>query len=258
MLSTFQDVVLIVLSIAVALGFLWILQHFWPSVQRRDHNDIIGWQVSVLGTTYAVIIGFMLYAVWTTLQSAEINADNEANCLVNAFRLADGLPAAQRVQVHQLARRYAEVVINEEWPAMLQGRLQPSGHGVIQELWTALLQTRPGNFSEQNSMTMTLAEVSSMTEHRRMRELQSGTKLPPILWMVLIVGGIITTLSSCLFGTENFKLHCVQVISLTLLLSLALVAIADIDRPFQGAVHVNPTGFERARSAFAQFPVETP
>ena len=68
MLSTFQDVVLIVLSIAVALGFLWILKHFWPSVQRRDHNDIIGWQVSVLGTTYAVIIGFMLYAVWTTLQ----------------------------------------------------------------------------------------------------------------------------------------------------------------------------------------------
>jgi Protein of unknown function (DUF4239) len=258
MLTTFQDVVLVLLSIVVALGFLWILQHFWPSVQRRDHNDIIGWQVSVLGTTYAVIIGFMLYAVWTTLQSAEINADSEANCLVNAFRLADGLPTAQRVQVHQLARQYAEVVINEEWPAMLQGRMQPSGHGVIQQLWTALLQTRPVTFSEQNSMNMTLAEVSSMTEHRRMRELQSQTHLPPILWMVLIVGGVITTLSSCLFGTGNFRLHCVQVISLTLLLSLALVAIADIDRPFQGAVHVNPIGFERARATFAQFPVETP
>ena len=51
-------------------------------------------------------------------------------------------------------------------------------------------------------------------------------KLPGILWAVLILGGVITTLSSCLFGTENFKLHCVQVISLTLLLSLALVAIA--------------------------------
>jgi hypothetical protein len=248
MLTNFQDVLLILLSILAALAFLWILKHFWPSVQRRDHNDIIGWQVSVLGTTYAVIIGFMLYAVWTTLQSAEINADGEANCLVNAFRLADGLPAAQRVQVHQLARRYADVVINEEWPAMLQGRLQPSGHGVIQQLWTALLQTRPTNFSEQNSMN----------KHRRMRELQTKTKLPPILWMVLILGGVITTLSSCLFGTENFKLHCVQVISLTLLLSLALVAIADIDRPFQGAVRVTPVGFERARATFAEFPPDTP
>jgi hypothetical protein len=90
-----------------------------------------------------------------------------------------------------------------------------------------------------------------------MRELQSRTQLPPILWMVLLLGGVITTMSSCLFGTENFKLHCVQVVSLTFLLSLALVAIADIDRPFQGAVHVTPIGFERARATFTEFPIET-
>jgi lipid-A-disaccharide synthase-like uncharacterized protein len=253
-----EDVILVILSILAELGFLWLLQHFWPCSQRRDHNDIIGWQVSVLGTTYAVIIGFMLYAVWTTLQSAEINADAEANCLVSAFRLADGLPTQQRLEVHRLARAYANAVIDEEWPAMLRGELHPSGHGVIQQLWTAVLQAKPSTFSEQTSMSMTLSEISTMTEHRRMRELQSRTKLPPILWMVLLLGGIITTLSSCLFGTENFKLHCVQVVSLTFLLSLALVAIADIDRPFQGAVHVTPLGFERARATFAEFPIETP
>lgn len=257
MLTTLQDVLLVLASIALALGFLWLLKRFWPSSQRRDHNDIIGWQVSVLGTTYAVIIGFMLYAVWTTLQSAEINADGEANCLVNVFRLADGLPTEQRVQVHKLARQYADVVIEQEWPAMLKGNLHPSGHGVIQQLWTTVLQTKPNTFPEQTSMNLTLSEISSMTEHRRLRELQSQTHLPGILWMVLLLGGIITTLSSCLFGTDNFKLHCVQVFSLALLLSLALVAVADIDRPYQGAVHVNPTGFERARSTFADFPVET-
>jgi lipid-A-disaccharide synthase-like uncharacterized protein len=257
MLTNFQDAILVILSVLVSLGFLWVLQHFWPCSQRRDHNDIIGWQVSVLGTTYAVIIGFMLYAVWTTLQSAEINADAEANCLVNAFRLADGLPAPQRIEVHRLAREYADAVINDEWPAMLRGQLNPSGHGVIQQLWSAALKTSPSTFAEQTSMSMTLSEISSMTEHRRMRELQSRTQLPPILWMVLLLGGIITIMSSCLFGTENFKLHCVQVVSLTFLLSLALVAIADIDRPFQGAVHVTPIGFERARAIFTEFPIET-
>jgi len=256
-LTTFQNVFLVLASTAAALCFLWILKHFWPSSQRREHNEIIGWQVSVLGTTYAVIIGFMLYAVWTTLQSAEINADGEANCLVNVFRLADGLPAEQRIQVHKLVRQYAQVVIEQEWPAMLEGRLHPSGHGVIQQLWTTVLQAKPNTFSEQTSMNLTLTEISSMTEHRRLRELQSQTHLPAILWMVLLLGGVITTLSSCLFGTDNFKLHCVQVFSLALLLSLALVAIGDIDRPYQGAVHVNPTGFERARATFAEFPVET-
>jgi hypothetical protein len=106
-------------------------------------------------------------------------------------------------------------------------------------------------------MNLTLSELSSMTEHRRVRELQSETQLPDILWMVLIIGGGITTLSSCLFGTDNFKLHAVQVFFLTLLLSLALVAIADIDRPFQGSVRVAPLGFARARATFAEFPPET-
>jgi hypothetical protein len=61
-------------------------------------------------------------------------------------------------------------------------------------------------------------------------------------------------LSSCMFGIDNFILHALQVVSLTLLLSLILVAIADIDRPFQGVVHVHPSGFERARQTFAQLP----
>lgn len=255
---TLRDAILITLSILGALAFLWVLKKSWPMERRRDHNDIIGWQVSVLGTTYAVIIGFMLYAVWTTFEMADTNADDEANCLVNVFRLADGLPAPQRAEVHKLSRDYADAVIKDEWPAMLDGRLQPTGHGVIQNLWTAVLQSQPANFAEQTSMSLTLTEISNMTLHRRLRELQSQRRLPGILWAVLILGGVITTLSACLFGTENFKLHCVQVISLTLLLTLALVSISDINRPFQGSVHVTPQGFERARATFAQFPTETP
>jgi hypothetical protein len=92
-----------------------------------------------------------------------------------------------------------------------------------------------------------LTEVMSMTRYRRLRELESGSRLPNILWVVMILGAGITSLSSCLFGTQNLRLHVVQVISVTLLISLALIAVGDIDRPFQGVVHVKATGFERAR-----------
>lgn len=254
MLTTLEDVMVIVSCLIGSLLFLWMLERLWPSNLRRVHNDIIGWQVGVLGTTYAVIMGFMLYAVWTSFQSADINAEAEANCLVSVFRLADGLPAAERDQVHQLARQYADVVINQEWPVMHRGELGLAGHDTIQQLWTVVLQTKPASFAEQSSMNLTLSEISSMTEHRRVRQLESQSKLPGVLWMVLIVGGAITMLSSCLFGIENFRLHCIQIASLTLLLSLILVAIADIDRPFRGTVHIYPRGFERARDTFSQLP----
>jgi hypothetical protein len=85
-----------------------------------------------------------------------------------------------------------------------------------------------------------------MTEHRRIRLLQSRQQLPALLWAVLVVGGIVTVGSTCLFGVENFKLHLVQVFEISFLLSLMLVAIASINRPYQGDVHVTPEAFRYA------------
>jgi Protein of unknown function (DUF4239) len=254
MLTGFEDLLVVFGCMAASLLFVWILNRVWPAERRRDHNDIIGWQVGVLGTTYAVILGFMLYAVWTSFQDANVNAETEANCLVSVYRVANGLPAAQRDEVHQLARQYTDIVITQEWPTMHGGEFGLAGHQTIEQLWSAVLQTKPDSFAQQTAMNLALTEIDSMTEHRRLRQLQSQSKLPAILWIVLIVGGIITMLSSCMFGIDNFVLHAMQVVSLTLLLSLILIAIADIDRPFQGVVHVNPTGFERARQTFAQLP----
>ena len=86
-----------------------------------------------------------------------------------------------------------------------------------------------------------------MTEHRRQRQIQVFSDLPDILWTVLIAGAAVTIISACLFGSADFTLHMVQVGALSLMLALNLVAIADINRPFQGSVHVSPIGFERAR-----------
>ena len=252
MLTIFESISIVLLCVVLALTFLFLMRRFWPSTQRREHNEIIGWQVSVLGTTYAVIMGFMLYAVWTDFNSAEMTADAEANSLVNVYRLADGLAPAQRDQIQQLARDYTDSMLNEEWPAMNAGSLSLNAHRIMQQLWTVTMQAKPASLSEQTSWNHVLTELTNMTEYRRLRELQSKSKLPGILWAVLIVGGVLTTMSSCLFGTDNIKLHAIQVFSLSFLLALALVAIADIDRPFRGAVHVNPLGFQHARETFAE------
>jgi len=60
MLTNTEDVAIIILCVGLSLAFLWGLRWLWPSAGRRIQNDIIGWQISVIGTTYAVIIGFML------------------------------------------------------------------------------------------------------------------------------------------------------------------------------------------------------
>jgi hypothetical protein len=68
-----------------------------------------------------------------------------------------------------------------------------------------------------------------------------------IFWWVLLVGGMLTIASVAMFGSRNPRVHVFQVCSLTLLITLALLAIADLDRRFEGWVQVSIYPFERER-----------
>jgi hypothetical protein len=249
MLNTTQDVFIVIVIVIASIIFKVLVNRLWTTEKRRSHNDLIGWQLSILGTTYAVIVGFMLYAVWSNFGLAEVNADSEANALVNVYRLADGLPAPQRDEVKETARMYADAVVNMDWPQMAradEGTL--ASHELDQKMWQILMSVKAASPTELTAEDHALYELSSMAEHRRIRQLQSISRLPGVLWFVLIMGGAVTVMSSCMFGAESSWLHGMQVIAFSLLLALVLVAIADIDRPFQGSVHVNDTAFRRAQT----------
>ncbi len=247
MLSTWQSILVPILAVLASLLFMAVLNWIWPWERRREHNDQIGWQLSVLGTTYAVILGFMLYAVWTNFGAAESNVDLEANALVNVYRLADGLPDQQRVQLQERTRRYADAVIKQDWPEMLADQVPTRSVKINQDMWDTLMSVKAASPTEITAEDHALYELSALTEHRRTRILQSTSRLPTVLWCVLIVGGAVTIASSCLFGSANSTLHALQVFAFSLLISLALVAIAEIHRPFQGAIHVSDYAFVRAQ-----------
>jgi hypothetical protein len=79
-----------------------------------------------------------------------------------------------------------------------------------------------------------LYELSAMAGYRRIGLVQSASRLPAVLWFVLLVGGAVTVASTCMFGASNGALHVIQVSAFALLISLVLVAIADINRRFRG------------------------
>lgn len=248
MLNTGQNIYLVVLWVVLSITCLVLLNRFWAPSRRRVHNDVVGWQISIIGTIYAVMIGFMLYAVWANFQTAETNVDNEANSLANLYQTADGLPATQRDEVQNLARKYAFLVVTKEWPAMNHEQLASAGFETLQQLWEILSHTPVQSPLQEICLQQSMRELNSLSEHRRIRRLEARTKMPTILWAVLIIGGVITIGSSCLIGSENVVLHFALIIALSFLISLALVAIGDIDQPFQGMVHVNPTAFARAQA----------
>jgi hypothetical protein len=117
-------------------------------------------------------------------------------------------------------------------------------------MWKTLTAVQSGSIASV-MVDHALSELSSLTEHRRTRLLQSTYRLPTIFWLVLIAGAIIILISAALFGAKSVALHSFQVASLTLLVTLVLLAIGDVNRPFQGWVHVGNYAFIRAQQEFA-------
>jgi hypothetical protein len=242
-----ESILIVVGTVCSALLFMTVLNHFWPREKRRIHNDLIGWQLSVLGTTYAVILGFMLFTVWTGFGAAAVNSDLEADSALSVYRVADALPEPQRSQLHALARSYVDNVLTNEWPLMDRGETPERMSTVANDMWKATLAAQVTTPTQINAQDHELTHVSDLTKHRLTRIVQSANRLPSVLWCVLLVGGVLTILSACMFGSESRWLQALQVFSFSLLIALSLVAIADIHRPFRGLVHVEDYPFRRAQ-----------
>jgi Protein of unknown function (DUF4239) len=247
MLDTSQNAFIVIISVTCSLFFMAAVNYYWPAEQRRAHNDLIGWQLSVLGTTYAVIVGFMLYTVWTNFGAAELNADAEANSLVNLYRLADGLEPAQGASIKNLTRAYGDAVVDHEWGEMAAGTLPTQSRVIARQMWTTLTSSKGASPTQITAEDHALYELSALSGFRRIRLVESASRIPGVLWFVLLMGGVVTIASSCLFGAANGILHVVQVAAFSLLISLVLAAIADINRPYQGSVHVSDYAFRRAQ-----------
>jgi hypothetical protein len=251
MLNLADNILVLILTMVGSMLFMSALNRVWPQEKRQVHNDLIGWQLNIIGTTYAVILGFMLYTVWTDYGSANLNVDLEASALRNVYRLAEGLPDEQHIKLQQQARSYADAVINKDWPEMANSQIPEESHEINQAMWKTLMSVKVATPSQVVAEDHALSELSSLTEHRRTRLLQSKYHLPVIFWGVLLVGALLTITSASMFGSANPRLHALQVFSFTLLITLVLLAISDVNLPFRGWVHVSNYAFYRAQENMA-------
>jgi hypothetical protein len=245
MLSYMESGGFVIAAMLLSIVIVAVLNRAWPISNRKLVNDVTGWQLGILGTTYGVILGFMLFTVWNDFRSAEVNANMEASALLTVSRMAAGLPSPEREAIHALGVKYAETTIHQDWPAMQMQRNGDASEGVVGEMWKVLggMKSEGSGDSSGDHLANALKDLS---ERRNLRAEELRNRLPGILWLLLMAGAGATVGSSCLLGNDNKWLHYCQVLALTFVVSVALASIADLARPFEGAVSVTPVAFERA------------
>jgi hypothetical protein len=248
------NVLIIIGCVVGGTAFLFLVSRTSTAPSRKESNDFTGAVVAVIGTTYAVILAFTLAGVWTMFQQAEANEEQEANALVNIYRIASQVKDPNAKAIQELCVRYVNNALQREWPAMEKQQMPPEGEDMINQLWTLAGDSEAHAQPGAIAIYQLMEELRGLTQYRRTRAMQVREGLPGIFWAVLVAGGIITVASSCFFGVSNFRFHLLQVIVLSFLIALVLVAIADIDQPYQGELTVAPQGFSFAARTFHNLP----
>jgi uncharacterized membrane protein len=247
-----SGLLIVAVATVVAVGGLVIVQSLVSTERRKQHNDVAGFIYAVLGVSYAVLLGLMLIAVWEQWNAAQDVASDEANELAGIFWFAHALPQPEGRHIQELARSYAQVVVEEEWPLMEQGRSSPKAWATLDELRGTILGLDPPTGAQQVRYNQVLEQLHALGDARRERLLAASEGLATILWVVLIGGGVITIAFTYLFGLDNTVVHTLMVAALAMILSLSLFTVAALDYPFKGDVRIHPAAFEQVLERFQE------
>lgn len=219
-----------------------------PEHIRDALQDYSGLITGMSGTLFALTASLMIVSAWTTIGEAKQNVAKEARAALDLYWYARTLPEQARTTIQTLMREYLSLVIDEEWRLMAaERRLSASVWGRI-VLWQIELENiEPGGSTGDGiRYGHALNRASALIDARRIRSAQVTSSIPNPLWCALVTAGTFGLVLPVFVGTPHLVVHALLAAVAAMIVTFVLVLIAQLERPFSGAVRVEPTHLQRA------------
>lgn len=230
-------------SIALTVVVLVTVRRLVPLDVLTDDIGVGGLLMTIAGTLYAVLVAFAVVIVWNEYDSTGDVVDREAAALLNVVRVSKAFPAATSLRLSDLAERYTADVVQQEWPAMARGEKSLTARDLYDQIWSVVTSIKPADAGEQAAYSMLLSRVAEFSDARRKRLFDSTSSLPPLIWVVLIVGSVMTVGFTFFFGLKSLFAQVMMTAMCVALVTLTLWLIADMDGPFTGDIRITPDSF---------------
>jgi len=233
-------------SMGAAIGWIWLVQHLMSSEWFRSNNEVAGNYLQTLGTIYAVLLAFVVFVVWQQHNETRDAVEREANELADLHRILHSLRADGESRMQSFTQAYQAAVVEEEWTSMGRGQVSPRAERALEELWGKLRHIEPRTAGEISLYEAALARFNDLGDARSHRIFCSRLRLPPTLWIFLVVTGCLTVGSMAFFGLASFTAHACMTAALAGSIAFILYLVADLDNPFWGDWQISPEPFYHA------------
>ncbi len=241
---------LTVLTVLISIAGLLLFRRLEGHDDLRTQHEVADPYSQFVGMLFAVLLGFMVADAMQRFELARQTVEQEASSLANVFRMADGLPPADRDKVQKMCTVYADEVINEEWPLLARKQTSVKTWDTYRQLWKEITLYEPVTQRQSNAQQSMLPCMASLGDNRRLRVDALHNGMPTVLWWVLIVGGLATIIFTYFFSANNLYVQMGMVGIVSLVICLNIFLLASYDDPFSGDVMIQPTAFETQLELF--------
>jgi phosphate/sulfate permease len=243
-------VIVIGASILYALVGATVVRRAMQGRVREGHNDVLVPIFLTAGTIYAVLLAFLVIAVWESYGAASDNAAEEASTLTTLYRQTNGLPPAPQKELRELIRDYTERVKTDEWPTQAaSGTASPLARRAIGNIYRAYSTMNPKDAASPVGIEF-LQTMRTVANDRNRRTMQAAEQLPPILWVVLLVGAaIIVGMSFFLYMDVAWPQVLFSSLMAGLIGTLLFITLL-LNKPFAGPLGIASEPFEHSLSVY--------
>jgi len=231
-----------------ALVGLYLVRRKYSAEVLKENHEVAAIIFNAFGIFYGVLVAFVVFVTWGGYDDATKNLQLEASEALDIFHNAEAFPDPANKVIQQGLRDYMASVYNDEVPRMAQGEISVYSGGAHLELKTLFNQIDVKSIPNRELYSETLRSLNNLAQYRRMRIFAGNDTVPPVIWLVLLVGGVFAVCYTFFFGMKNIKAQYLITTTLTVMITSILFLVYVLDHPFTGTSKVS---MEPLREAMA-------
>ena len=223
----------------VALAGLHFVRKKYSTEVLRENHEVAAIIFNAFGLFYGVMVAFVVFVTWSGYDEATKNLQMEANEADDLFHITRAFPEPAGTTIRKGLMDYVRSVDNDELKRMSQGEISLHSNRAMTRLITVFYQMDEKSIPNRELYAESLTRLNNLAQHRRLRIFAGNDTVPPVIWLVILVGGVITVSYTYLFGMKNIKTQYMLTATLTITITLILFLIYVLDHPFTGTSKVS-------------------
>lgn len=237
-------IIIMISALLFANGGLLLIRRSISLSTLEDHNDVAGFIYAVVGVLYAVLLAFVVNTVWTLHRDADTYVESEAKRIMDVYLNANALSEDMKQSVHAEIRNYVKIVVEKEWDMTSENRFSEEANHSFLRIRKIFRDYQPQNDYENIWYEKAIETLIEFGDYRNLRLMAGRQSIASFMWIVLILGGILTISFSFLFGAKNLWAQIIMVSVLTAVIVMILSLIWAFESPFSGIIRVEADAFK--------------